>query len=281
MVTMLQVAQVCRHVQLFQPHRNVTAYSRWSSTNRYSDIKVISLDITGTIYQFSVPVHQLYAQCAVKAKLKMPPSAEELRATFKKAFREYNHTHPYLGASRAFSSRDWWFSVVKRCFQLTRECRDGSTSFYTDEELSRVFRLIYQHYGSAKAYHIFEDSVEFMKWTAGGGIGFDYSKERQERRKYSLGVISNAATRTIESILPALELSDYIDWSICSYEVQSEKPEIRIFDEAYKLANFWAVEKKLVTGQLRREQILHIGDNFALDYCGAKAAGFQVRFSVK
>jgi putative hydrolase of the HAD superfamily len=66
-------------------------------------------------------------------------------------------------------------------------------------------------------------------------------------------------------------LHDYFKWFVCCRDVGAEKPSKVIFDQAFELAEFWSPK-------IQREEILHIGDNFAADFCGARAAGFQALF---
>ena len=74
--------------------------------------------------------------------------------------------------------------------------------------------------------------------------------------------------RTMETVLPMTGHTDYFKWYVCSQDVGVEKPGAEIFDRTYQEAQFWL-------GPLDKDQILHIGDSLAGDYCGAKAFGFQ------
>ena len=57
----------------------------------------------------------------------------------------------------------------------------------------------------------------------------------------------------------------------CSHEVGQEKPHPEMFAEAHRQAQFWAPD-------IKKEEILHVGDNLAADFCGARAVGFQAVF---
>mmetsp|Transcript_18175 Transcript_18175/g.17513 ORF Transcript_18175/g.17513 Transcript_18175/m.17513 type:complete len:122 (+) Transcript_18175:799-1164(+) len=61
---------------------------------------------------------------------------------------------------------------------------------------------------------------------------------------------------------------DYFQWFLCSQDIGIEKPQKGIFDITYERAKVW-------TPDLKRDEILHIGDSMEADFCGAKAAGFQ------
>jgi hypothetical protein len=51
-----------------------------------SRIRAISLDVTGTILVHRDPIMETYAAAAVWAQLPDPPTAEELKPAFKKAY---------------------------------------------------------------------------------------------------------------------------------------------------------------------------------------------------
>lgn len=126
---------------------------------------------------------------------------------------------------------------------------------YTQEEFDRFFRRVYQHYGSLDGYQKLPDAVPFLDWL-------------QNEKRYSLGVTTNTPVRTVETVLPMNGFHDYFQWFICSQDIGIEKPNKEIFDKSYERALFW-------TPDLKREEILHIGDSMEADFCGAKAAGFQ------
>lgn len=126
---------------------------------------------------------------------------------------------------------------------------------YTDEEFDRFFRKVYQHYGSLDGYEKLPDAVPFLDWL-------------QNQKKYSLGVTTNTPMRTVETVLPMNGFDKYFEWFLCSQDVGIEKPDKGIFECTYQRALFW-------TPDLKREEILHIGDSMVSDFCGAKAAGFQ------
>jgi HAD superfamily hydrolase (TIGR01549 family) len=126
---------------------------------------------------------------------------------------------------------------------------------YTQEEFDRFFRRVYQHYGSLEGYEKLPDAIPFLDWL-------------QDQKKYSLGVTTNTPVRTVETVLPMNGFHEYFQWFLCSQDIGVEKPSKEIFDRTYERALFW-------TPDLKREEILHIGDSMEADFCGAKAAGFQ------
>jgi putative hydrolase of the HAD superfamily len=146
-----------------------------------------------------------------------------------------------------------WVRTVKSALE---NC--GRTK-YSQEEFDRFFRRIYQHYGSLDGYEKLSDALPFLDWL------------QEQNGKYSLGVTTNTPVRTVETVLPMNGFHEYFQWFVCSQDIGIEKPEKGIFDDAYKRALFW-------TPDLKREEILHIGDSMAADFCGARAAGFQALY---
>jgi HAD superfamily hydrolase (TIGR01549 family) len=135
----------------------------------------------------------------------------------------------------------------------------------TDAQANRFFTKLYQHYGSQAGYEVLPDASDLLTWVR------DYNNSALEGQRYSLGVITNTDHRTIDSILPMMGLHHDFDWFLCCHDVGAEKPEQAIFEAAHEAARFSVPD-------LKREEILHIGDNFATDFCGARAAGLQALF---
>lgn len=75
-----------------------------------------------------------------------------------------------------------------------------------------------------------------------------------------LGVVSNRDT-PFHDELDALNLKHYFHFTLAGGEVQSFKPEPRIFEHALKLAGTPA------------QETMYIGDNYFADVVGARRAG--------
>ena len=96
-----------------------------------------------------------------------------------------------------------------------------------------------------------------------------YGADKTVDRQLILGITSNTPTRHMESILPMLNnLHDHFSWFTCSQDVKAEKPSLEIYESSYQSAKFWIPD-------LQKDEVLHIGDSYACDYCGAKRYGFQ------
>ena len=127
---------------------------------------------------------------------------------------------------------------------------------YNERDFDRFFLRVYQFYGSPEGYDVLPDAIPFLEWAT-------------KDRNYLLGVTSNTACRMLNTVLPMKGLHDYFSFFVCSQDVKAEKPDNRIFDEAFDSA------EHLLPG-LRCNQILHIGDNPVCDYAGARAAGIDL-----
>ncbi|KAJ8598264.1 hypothetical protein CTAYLR_005501 [Chrysophaeum taylorii] len=215
-----------------------------------ASIRAISFDVTGTLVVHTTAVAEAYAQCARWAQLRDPPTAEELRPAFKKAYREASATKPSFGHYDGKGDRAWWKYAVR----LTMEYAGRD---YDDDEFERCFRRIYQHYGSPRGYSELADVRGCLDALTDRGL--------------VLGVTSNTASRTVETTLPLLGLHTYFHWFACSEDVGADKPEKKMFDASVGLAKFWCPD-------LAPHEVLHVGDNFAVDFCGARAAGLQALY---
>jgi putative hydrolase of the HAD superfamily len=83
-----------------------------------------------------------------------------------------------------------------------------------------------------------------------------------QQQGIELAVVSNFDSR-IYAVLKALNLAEYFTSVTISTEVGAAKPDTQIFTAALQKHNGIA------------ENVLHIGDSFKADYCGAKAAGLK------
>mmetsp|Transcript_31603 Transcript_31603/g.52787 ORF Transcript_31603/g.52787 Transcript_31603/m.52787 type:complete len:337 (+) Transcript_31603:49-1059(+) len=250
-------------------------------------VKVISLDVTGTILVHKNAVQETYADAMKWANLPFQPSAADLAKPFKKCYRKHVELYPSFGYDNQMSSRRWWKGMVKDTIDLA----NVDDIPISEVEFNRFFRRVFQHYGSPEGYECLPDAQEFLEWA------FNYDPLRSQTNNahqhvrryhhhakyYSLGILTNTTERTVETVLPMLGLHNYFDWFVCCRDIGYEKPDVHIFDAALNRAQYWAVEETSYSNSrcfedavdetpkaLKREEILHIGDNFA--------AGFQALF---
>ena len=75
--------------------------------------------------------------------------------------------------------------------------------------------------------------------------------------------------RTVETVIPMMGLHDRFNFFVCCQDIGFEKPGLEIYQESFEQAKFWC------GGDLQKDEVLHIGDNLAADFCGPKQFGFD------
>eukprot|EP00986_Skeletonema_menzelii_P020392 scaffold31055_cov154-Skeletonema_menzelii.AAC.3 len=214
-----------------------------------SKIRAISLDVTGTLVATKEPVIKSYHDAALWAQLPNPPTQDEMKKGFKVAFKERCIESPCYGGVEGIAGREWWRETVARVLHHAKP--DVKVS---EQDFDRYFRRVYQHFGSPAGYEVLDDARNLL--------------ESKSTSELLLGITSNTPTRHMESVLPMLDIHNHFKWFACSQEIKYEKPSLEIFDASFEQAKFWIPD-------LQKDQVLHIGDSYAADYCGAKRFGFQ------
>ena len=216
-------------------------------------VRAVSFDVTGTLLVHRYPIMDTYAACALEARLcPDPPTAAQLKPAFKQAYKESCMASPCFG-SASTGDRDWWKSTVRRAVGL------AGASTYSERDFERFFRRVYQHYGSLEGYAVLDDTDPALSFLSQYGV--------------VLGITSNTPHRTIETVLPMLGLARRFSFAVCCQDVGAEKPSPAIFQESFEQAKF-----ALGDDSLKREEVLHIGDSLAADFCGARAFGMSALF---
>lgn len=262
-------------------------------------VRVISFDCTGTLFRHRDPIPETYHAAMKWSYFPNPPSVSEIKSGFKVAYR--SNLHPdadlcHFGHHRGLSSRQWWVDTLIKCLGATGRHLDAH---YSMDDFNRFFRRVYQNYGCPQGYMELPDAAPFLKWCVSKG--------------YLIGTVTNTPVRTMDSVLPFLGFHQFFRFSICAQDVGAEKPQPQIFDAAMREIAFcneqlvgdadciWRwndieryieredieAEKDKVSlrneygafraihGPIEKDHVLHIGDNMATDYCGAKAYGWN------
>jgi HAD superfamily hydrolase (TIGR01549 family) len=127
---------------------------------------------------------------------------------------------------------------------------------YKEDDFDRWFRRVYQHFGSPRGYEVLPDVATFLD---------------KIPDSYVLGICSNTPNRHSASVLPMLGIHERFKFFACSQDVGHEKPHPEIFEAAFRQMTFELPD-------LKRDEVLHVGDSLACDFYGAKAYGFQALF---
>jgi hypothetical protein len=126
------------------------------ATTDASGVRVLSLDVTGTLLVPRQPIAESYADAAVWARLPNAPSAEELKPAFKEAYYRHNMESPCFGAVEGVPARRWWERTVRSALEICGRQ-------YSEQEFKRYFRRVFQHFGSQAGYEVLADVKPFLE----------------------------------------------------------------------------------------------------------------------
>ena len=242
---------------LFRAANGVTTYNATSSKRNMGTwpkikpkrIRMITMDVTGTIVTFKGTLEEHYLGAAEKCGVHNV-DASKFSDAFDKAYRQTSTQYPCFGGEE-MTARDWWRECVSKSFQLAGYDLDEVT-------LDKLFDRIYSTFGSNAAYEIFPDALPFLWWA--------------KRRGLTCGVLSNADERYGDSILPMLGLThDELQFQCFSKVLNMEKPDPRVFMATMKHGESFlpGVEP------CDPSEVLHIGNDFLKDFEGARRVGMH------
>jgi putative hydrolase of the HAD superfamily len=203
--------------------------------------KVIFLDAVGTLFGVDGSVGQAYALIAERFHVEADPKA--LNDAFFKHFGESEPmAFPGVEPTRVPAQEyAWWQAIAEKTFAET-----GKLDAF--EDFDAFFAELYAHFAGAEPWVVYPDAYHSLeRWTAKG---------------IELGVISNFDSR-IFTVLDSLALADFFTTVTISTEVGAAKPSRRIFAAALEKHN------------CEPAHAWHVGDSYADDYEGAKAAGLR------
>lgn len=208
---------------------------------RMSRTKLITFDVTGTLLQFRSPVYKQYTEAAAKHGIYADPDV--VKSNFKTEWARMTIEHPIYGKHTGLGWETWWTSMVKSSFKNYIKSPDD------EFKISKVAECLIKSFTTPKAWAVAGGAHELLKFLKLSDI--------------KLGVISNFDPR-LHSILHAMEINEYFQFVVTSYEVGFEKPNPEIFEEALKRCSNTVAS-----------EAVHIGDNLNLDYFAAKKAGWD------
>jgi len=203
--------------------------------------KVIFLDAAGTLFNVRGSVGEVYGQLAQSFGVTV--KSEELNAAFFQSFASASPmAFPGIESAKIPQLEfEWWQAVAAKAFQIA-----GVFNQFSD--FPKFFAELYAHFATAEPWFVYPDVLPALK--------------RWQQQGIELAVVSNFDSR-IYAVLKALNLAEYFTSVTISTEVGAAKPDSQIFTAALQKHNGIA------------EDVLHIGDSFKADYCGAKAAGLK------
>ncbi|MEG4345935.1 HAD-IA family hydrolase [Microcoleus sp. A003_D6] len=203
--------------------------------------KIIFLDAAGTLFDVRGSVGEVYRQLAKSFEVTV--NSQELNAAFSQSFASASPmAFPGIEAAKIPELEfEWWQTVSAKAFQI-------AGVFHQFSDFSKFFAELYAHFATAEPWFVYPDVFPALnKW---------------QKQGIELAVVSNFDSR-LYPVLKALNLAEYFTSVTISTEVGAAKPQSQIFTAALQKHNCIA------------ENVLHIGDSFKADYCGAKAAGLK------
>jgi putative hydrolase of the HAD superfamily len=203
--------------------------------------KVIFLDAAGTLFDVRGSVGEVYGQLAQNFGVTV--NSEELNAAFFQSFADSSSmTFPGIEPAKIPQLEfEWWQTVSAKAFQIA-----GVYQQFSD--FPKFFAELYAHFATAEPWFVYPDVLPALN--------------RWQEQGIELAVVSNFDSR-LYAVLKALNLAEYFTSVTISTEVGAAKPESQIFTTALQKHNCIA------------ENVLHIGDSFKADYCGAINAGLN------
>ncbi len=203
--------------------------------------KVIFLDAAGTLFDVRGSVGEVYQKLANSFGVTV--KSEDLNAAFYQSFASASPmTFPGIEAAKIPQLEfEWWLAVSAKAFQIA-----GVFNQFSD--FPKFFAELYAHFATAEPWFVYPDVFPALN--------------RWQKQGIELAVVSNFDSR-LYPVLKALNLAEYFTSVTISTEVGAVKPQSQIFTAALEKHNCLA------------ENVLHIGDSFKADYCGAKTAGLK------
>ncbi|MBE9119990.1 HAD-IA family hydrolase [Tychonema sp. LEGE 07199] len=203
--------------------------------------KIIFLDAAGTLFDVRGNVGEVYAELAKKFGVAV--KSEELNAAFSQSFATASPmAFPGIEAAKIPQLEfEWWLTVSAKAFQI-------AGVFHQFSDFPNFFAELYAHFATAEPWFVYPDVFPALnKW---------------QQQGIELAIVSNFDSR-IYAVLKALNLAEYFTSVTISTEVGAAKPDSKIFTAALQKHNCVAAN------------VLHIGDSFKADYCGAKNSGLK------
>jgi putative hydrolase of the HAD superfamily len=200
--------------------------------------KTIFFDAAGTLIYLPKSVGRHYALVGDRVGLVL--DADALDRAFVTSW-EQMPARPAIDGPRDNDDKGWWRELVNRVLD---EVVPGSTELDRDA----FFEAAYAHFAEAGVWDLYPEAAEVLKLL---------------HERFDLAVISNFDGR-LRMILEHLGVSQFFSRVFLSSEIGADKPDPEIYRRALLLSG--AVPDKT----------LHVGDDPARDWEGARSAGLAI-----
>lgn len=203
--------------------------------------RLVTFDITDTLIRFSRAPAIQYAKTAAEMGIgDIDQGAME--SCFKKEFKAMNSLYPNWGYSTPnFTWQQWWSLLVTNIFHCVKPDIDS-------EKLKELTKKLIRIYRTSDCYSHIDGGRDLV--------------DKVRRAGKQIGVISNFDPSLIQ-VLNEVGLADKFDFILTSYDVGFQKPNKEIYNASLKISN------------VQPHEALHIGNMYALDYIGARNAGWS------
>ena len=200
-------------------------------------IEAVFFDAMGTLIYLPQPVGHHYRIVAGRHGLQM--DEEVLDRAFRSVWKQMP-ARPASNKPRPDDDKGWWRELVRRVFEIASKNREIPG-------FEACFEEIYSHFASPGVWQLYPEATGVLDALAA---------------RCRLGVISNF-DRRLRIILDHLGVLGRFEKVIISSETGADKPAPHIFSHALDALNVSA------------DRALHVGDDPALDWEAASAAGLH------
>eukprot|EP00094_Tigriopus_californicus_P011427 TCALIF_11032-PA protein Name:"Similar to Uncharacterized protein C4orf29 homolog (Mus musculus)" AED:0.08 eAED:0.11 QI:77/0.5/0.33/1/1/1/3/129/655 len=212
-----------------------------------SSLKVLTLDLTGTVYRFTKPPFLQYQETAKEYNIVV--NENDVKQAFKANWSRMNENHPHFGSTTHHDSTNWWMDLVHGTFE------DVLGSSYQKHEIQPIALHLYNLYSTTSPFRVYPDSWEFLHRL----------KKVKDTSDLKVGLITNFDRRIVK-VIQQLGVRPLVDFLVYSEGAQASKPDVNIFELALK---------KSLVSNVRPSEALHVGDDADKDYFGARQCGWH------
>ena len=240
----------------------------------FSDIKVVTFDVTGTLIKVKGSVGKQYSDILHK-HLNLSYCHKRLQESFIASYKHHSKHIPLFGYHDSLDCKSWWQSVFLstvfavnatdvKFHDLSQIYKNISNKKLVEVDSSAVNDLLLAAFDDV--YHNFEWDVLPHSIEVLSHLKMSQEQKRLKNGELVLGVISNNDCRLIQT-LKKLKMLPYFDFVTTSYDAGFEKPDSNIFKAALETA------EQIIQCNIQPNELLHIGNELKKDYKAAQNFG--------